>query len=485
MKVLFASSECAPFAKTGGLGDVVGSLPAELVRQGVDARVILPKYAFIAQNYQNDMRYIDHIYLKMGWRSQYCGVFELLLGGVTYYFVDNEFYFGSEKLYGYIADDVERFAFFDKAVLALLQVIGFWPDILHLNDWQTGMISPLLKAHYGADGRYAHIKTVFTVHNLKYQGIYDKETIMDLCDLDKSYFTPDKLEFYSDASFMKGALVYSDLLTTVSPTYAREIQSPYFGERLDGLLRARSGSLRGILNGVDYDEYNPRTDKEAKFKFDARNAPGKKRENKLALQKELGLEENSDRFLIGMVSRLTAQKGFDLIERVMDDICAHENIQVVFLGTGEQKYEDLLRFFEWRYKERVCSCIAFDSALSHRIYAASDAFLMPSLFEPCGLSQLIAMRYGSIPIVRRTGGLSDTVEPYNEYENSGTGFCFDNYNAHEMLGIIGYAAARFASDKKSWNALVRRAMAKDFSWSASAKEYIALYGGATTQQQED
>lgn len=475
MKVLFVSSECAPFVKTGGLGDVVGALPQELNAQGCDARVILPKYGAIADQYKNDMRYIHHIYIKMGWRSQYCGVFELQLNGVTYYFVDNEFYFGTHTIYASIAEDIERFAFFDKAVLALLQVIGFWPDVLHCNDWQAAMVPVLLHAHYGYDGRYSGIKTVMTIHNLKFQGVYDKKTISDVCELDDSYFTPDKLEFYKDASFLKGGLVYADALTTVSPTYAEEIQSPYYGERLDGLLRARSGQLHGIINGLNYVDWNPRTDPMIYANYDARTVVSKKKENKLALQRELGLEENENKFLIGMVTRLTGQKGLDLVECIMDDLCYNQEVQVVVLGTGEQRFEDVLRFFDWKYHGRVSAQICFDNAMSHKVYAASDAFLMPSLFEPCGLSQMIAMRYGSLPIVRETGGLKDTVVAYNEYDNVGTGFSFANYNAHEMLGIIGYAFETFKNNKKNWQAMMKRAMGSDFSWTASAKAYIELY----------
>lgn len=475
MNILFVTSECSPFVKTGGLGDVAGSLPQELVAQGIDARVILPKYGVIAEQYVSKMRYIDHIYIKMGWRSQYCGVFELQMNNVTYYFVDNEFYFGSKYVYGDIATDIERFAFFDKAVLALLQVVNFWPDVIHANDWQSGMVSVLLRAHYAYDGRYSRIKTLFTIHNLKFQGIYDKKVIADVCELESTYFTADKLEFYKDASFMKGALTYSDFITTVSPTYAEEIKTEFYGEKLDGLLRARSNSLRGIVNGLDYTEYDPRTDERIYEKYNSKNFAAKKKENKRALQRELGMIEDDEKFIISMITRLTGQKGLDLLNRVLDDICFDQNIQIVVLGTGEREYEDSLRYFDWKYHGRVSAQIRFDNTLAHKIYAASDVTLMPSLFEPCGLNQLIAMRYGTIPIVRETGGLKDTVEPYNEYENTGTGFSFANYNAHEMLGIIRYAHDIYYNRRKEWNAIARRAMAKDYSWKQSAKEYIDLY----------
>jgi starch synthase len=475
MNVLFVTSECSPFVKTGGLGDVAGSLPQELVAQGVDARVILPKYGMIAEKYTSQMRYIDHIYIKMGWRSQYCGVFELKMNNVTYYFVDNEFYFGAKYIYGDIANDVERFAFFDKAVLALLQVIGFWPDVIHANDWQTGMVSVLLRAHYAYDGRYSRIKTLFTIHNLKFQGIYDKAVIADVCELDDYYFTSDKLEFYKDASFMKGALTYSDYITTVSPTYAEEIKTEFFGEKLDGLMRARSNSLKGIVNGLDYSAYNPKTDDMIYEKYGSKDFVSKKKANKTALQRELGLVEDEEKFIISMVTRLTSQKGVDLLNCVLDDICFDQNIQIVILGTGDKQYEDSLRYFDWKYHGRVSAQIRFDNTLAHKIYAGSDVTLMPSLFEPCGLNQLIAMRYGTLPVVRETGGLKDTVEPYNEYEGTGTGFSFKNYNAHEMLGVIRYAHEVYYNHRKEWNAICRRAMSKDYSWTKSAKEYIDLY----------
>lgn len=475
MNVLFASSECAPFVKTGGLGDVVGALPRKLAQEGVNTAVILPKYKSIDEKYVKEMYYIDNIYIKMGWRSQYAGVFKLEKDGVIYYFVDNEFYFGHEPLYSDVYIDIERFAFFDKAVLALLQVTGFWPDVINLNDWQTGMIPVLLKAHYSHDDRYNRIKTVMTIHNLKYQGIYDKKTISDILDLDDDYFTPDKLEFYKDASFLKGGLVYSDYITTVSPTYSCEIMNEYFGENLNGILNARHESVRGIVNGIDYDVWNPRTDENIEENFDARNVVSKKRDNKLKLQRELGLLEDENKFLIGMVTRLTHQKGLELVDHIMDEMMAQGDVQLVILGSGDETYENMLRHYEWKYKGSVCSVIKFDNSLSHRIYAASDAFLMPSLFEPCGLSQMIAMHYGSLPIVRETGGLKDTVEAYNEYENTGTGFSFANYNAHEMLYVINYAKSVWQNNKKAWQAMMKRAMKADFSWDNSAKSYIEVY----------
>ena len=475
MKVLFATSECVPFVKTGGLADVVGALPAELCAQGCEARVILPKYGKIAQKYKDEMQYISNIYIKMGWRSQYCGVFQLKIGEVIYYFVDNEFYFGTDTIYGDMSEDIERFAFFDKAVLALLQVVDYWPDVIHCNDWQTGMIPVLLKAHYDVDGRYASIKTVMTIHNLKFQGIYDKKNIQDVCELPDSYFTDDKLEFFNDASFLKGGLVYADFITTVSKTYAGEIMTDYFGENLNGLLWAKRDSVTGIINGINYDEWNSATDTFIEKNYNLRNIISGKRENKLALQRQFGLEENSDKFLVGMVTRLTGQKGLDLVECVMDNIFENGDIQMIILGTGESQYENMLRHFEWKYKGSLASLIMFDNATSHRIYAGCDAFLMPSLFEPCGLSQMISMRYGTLPVVRETGGLRDSVEAFNEYEDTGTGFSFTNYNAHEMLGILNYAKRTYYDNRKAWNSMVKRAMKADFSWRNSAKEYIDVY----------
>ncbi len=475
MKVLFATSECVPFVKTGGLADVVGALPAELCAQGCEARVILPKYGKIAQKYKDEMQYISNIYIKMGWRSQYCGVFQLKIGEVIYYFVDNEFYFGSDTVYGDMSEDIERFAFFDKAVLALLQVVDYWPDVIHCNDWQTGMIPVLLKAHYDVDGRYASIKTVMTIHNLKFQGIYDKKIIQDVCELPDNYFTDDKLEFFNDASFLKGGLVYADFITTVSKTYAGEIMTGYFGENLNGLLWAKRDSVTGIINGINYDEWNSATDTFIEKNYNLRNIISGKKENKLALQRQFGLEENSDKFLVGMVTRLTGQKGLDLVECVMDNIFENGDIQMIILGTGESQYENMLRHFEWKYKGSLASLIMFDNAASHRIYAGCDAFLMPSLFEPCGLSQMISMRYGTLPVVRETGGLRDSVEAFNEYEDTGTGFSFTNYNAHEMLGILNYAKRTYYDNRKAWNSMVKRAMKADFSWRNSAKEYIDVY----------
>ncbi len=472
MKLLFAASECAPFVKTGGLADVVGTLPAALSKEGVDARVILPKYRDIPECFKSRMKTEQIFYVSLGWRKQYCGVQSLELHGVTYYFIDNEYYFGREGVYSSGNDEGERYSFFCRAVLETIVRLGLSVDILHLNDWQTGMIAPLLATQYQANPLLKDVKTVFTIHNLRYQGIFPWLFVDDLLGLGDEYFRSDLLEYYGCVNFLKAGIVFSDVVTTVSPSYAHEIQTPYFGERLDGLLRARSSSLTGILNGIDPEEYDPAADPVIPAHFSADDLSGKA-ECKAALQRDLGLEEEPDVPLVAMVSRLTDQKGIDLIDRVIDDIM-RTDLQFAVLGTGEQRYHDLFGWASWRYSCRFATRIEHSNALSHRIFAGADMLLMPSQFEPCGLTQMIAMRYGTIPIVRETGGLRDSVQPYNRYTDEGTGFSFANYNAHEMLFTIE-AAANFYRDKALWTRLMRRAMAMDFSWGASAKKYLELY----------
>lgn len=476
--ILLAASECVPFIKTGGLADVVGELPKYIDKEQFDMRVIIPKYRGIPEKYKSEMKFLTNFQMDLGWRKQYVGVFELKLNGVTFYFIDNEFYFNGERPYGEIHEDIEKFAFFDRAVLSCLPVIGFRPDIIHCNDWQTGLIPVFLHDSFYAGDFYRGIKSIMTIHNLKFQGVYDKKTVMDTAGLSPYYFTSDKLEAYGDANYLKGGIVYSDIVTTVSEQYAKEIQMPYYGEGLDGLMRARSNSLYGIVNGIDTDVYNPETDKAIKYHFGTENFRINKKKNKVLLQEELGLEKNDKKMMIGLVSRLTDQKGLDLVECVIEQLCA-ENIELVILGTGEAKYENLFRHYEWKYKDRVSSSIYYNEERAHKIYASADALLMPSLFEPCGLSQLMAMRYGTLPIVRETGGLKDTVQPFNEYENTGTGFSFMNYNAHEMLNTVKYAVNTFYEKKRLWNKMVERAMKADFSWNASAKKYERLYTDLT------
>ena len=473
-KVLFVASECVPFIKTGGLADVVGSLPKYINKEEFDVRVMMPKYVSIPDKYKNQMQYKNHFYMDLAWRRQYVGILELVLDGVTFYFIDNEYYFNGAKPYGAIHEDIEKFAFFCKASLSALPVIDFRPDIIHCHDWQTGLIPVFLHDKFQQGEFYRGIKSIMTIHNLKFQGIYDKKTIKDVTALPDYYFTPDKLEAYGDANYLKGGIVYADYVTTVSDTYAQEIKMPFYGESLDGLMRARSNSLEGIVNGIDYNEYNPETDPFIIQHYNAKNFRKEKTKNKTALQQELGMEVNEKKFMIGVVSRLTDQKGLDLVDCVIEDICAPDT-QLVVLGTGEAKYENLFRHYEWKYKDRVSANIYYNNERSHRIYASCDAFLMPSLFEPCGLSQLMSLRYGTVPIVRETGGLKDTVEPYNEYESTGTGFSFKNYNAHEMLATIRYAKSIYYDRRREWNKIIDRAMARDYSWNTSAKRYENLY----------
>ena len=473
-KILFVASESVPFIKTGGLADVVGSLPKNFNKDEYDCRVIIPKYQCMNENFKNQLQYVTHFYMDLAWRSQYVGILKMEYDGITYYFIDNEYYFSGPKPYGDICYDMEKFAFFSRAALSALPVIDFRPDIIHCHDWQTGLIPVFLKDTFSQGQFYQGIKTIMTIHNLKFQGIWDAKTVKDMVGLADYYFTSDKLLHYKDANFLKGGIVYADYVTTVSDTYAEEIKQPFYGETLDGLMCARSNSLFGIVNGIDYDVYNPETDPYIVQNYSAQNFRKEKIKNKRALQQQLGLEQDDKRFMIGIVSRLTSQKGLDLIQCVMDEICS-DGIQFVILGTGEEQYENMFRHYDWKYNNTVSANIYYSEELSHRVYAACDAFLMPSLFEPCGLSQLISLRYGTVPIVRETGGLKDTVEPYNEYESKGTGFSFANYNAHEMLNTIRYAEHVYYNKKREWNKIIDRGMASDFSWNSSARKYEELY----------
>lgn len=474
-KVLFVASECVPFIKTGGLADVVGSLPKCFNKEEFDVRVILPKYMCMKDEYKSQMNYVSHFYMDLAWRSQYVGILEMKYEGIQFYFIDNEYYLSGPKPYGNIYEDIEKFAFFSKAALSALPVIGFRPDIVHCHDWQTGLIPVYLKDRFHEGEFFSSMKSIMTIHNLKFQGVWDMKTVKDMTGLPAYYFAPDKLEAFGDANYLKGGIVYADAVTTVSDTYAEEIKTPFYGEHLDGLMRARANCLSGIVNGIDYDEYNPETDQYIVKNYNAKNFRKEKIKNKRALQQELGLEQNDKKFLIGVVSRLTDQKGFDLIAYIMDEMCQQQDWQFVILGTGEEKYENMFRHFAWKYQGKVAACIYYSEAMSHKIYASSDAFLMPSLFEPCGLSQLMSLRYGTVPIVRETGGLKDTVWPYNEYESTGTGFSFANYNAHEMFNTIKYAYYVFNEKKREWNKLIDRGMAADFSWDTSAQKYAELY----------
>lgn len=474
MNILFATSECAPFIKTGGLGDVAGSLPQTLREKNVDARVILPLYKCIGENFKEQMKYIDHIYIDIGWRKQYCGIFELNYNNCIYYFIDNKFYFDGDKPYDHIHLDCEKFIFFSKAVLSILPTIGFRPDVIHCNDWQSAPI-PVFLDTFRNNPFFEGIKTAITIHNLKFQGRWDFKGIKDAMGIYDYYFTPDKLEYYNDANLLKGGMVYANKITTVSDTYAYEITTPHYGEGLDSLLRARSNDLIGIVNGISYDDWNPAKDSFIPKTYTARTVKSGKAENKKQLQRELGLTENPDKMLIGIVSRLTDQKGFDLIAYKLEELCNSDGCQIVVLGTGEQQYEDLFRHYSWKYPDRFAAQITYSNEMSHKIYAACDAFLMPSAFEPCGLSQIISMHYGTLPIVRETGGLKDTVLPYNQYTGEGTGFSFANYNADEMLGCIWNAMDVYYNNKQAWANMQKQAMAADYSWDVSAEKYIDMY----------
>ena len=471
IKVLFAASEAVPFAKTGGLADVAGSLPRELVKQGVDVRLIMPKYKSIPQSFVEKMEYIGYMYVDLAWRHQYCALLRLEHEGVITYFVDNEYYFNRDGLYGHF-DEAEQFAFFSKAVLKGLHLIDFKPDIIHCNDWQTGVVSTFLKAGLCQEEFCKDIRTVFTIHNLKYQGMFPKEVLGDILGLGWDYFNAEGLELHDCVNYMKAGIAYSDMITTVSKTYAEEIKSDFFGENLNNIIKMRSDSLYGIVNGIDYQENNPRTDKRIFKNFDAENPEGKY-ENKNMLQQSLGLPQRKDVPVIGIVSRLVDQKGFDLIAHVFDELLQMD-IQMIVLGTGDGKYEEMFANKAARYSNKVSANLKYDGILAQRIYAGSDMFLMPSLYEPCGLSQLFSLRYGTVPIVRETGGLKDTIMPYNEFTGEGTGFTFANYNAHEMLGAIS-RAIDFFRQKDIWKAIVKNGMLQDFSWNKSAQEYLELY----------
>ncbi len=471
VKVLFVASEAVPFAKTGGLADVIGSLPKELQRQGLDVRVILPKYGDIPQTYKDAMETLTWFDVQLGWRKQYFGIQTLVHEGVTYYFVDNEYYFMRDGLYGF-GDEAERYAYFCRGVIEALPYLNFQADLIHCHDWQTGMIPVLLKAHYSHLPFYAKMKTVTTIHNLKYQGVFSRHEFQGLFGLGDEYFTGLTLELHGGASFLKGGLLYADRITTVSQTYAEEIQTAYFGENMDSLLRYRSDKLTGIVNGIDYESYDPMQDPHLAVNY--RDSLVKKQQNKLALQERLGLPVNANVPLIALVSRLVQQKGLDLIQHVLPEMLSMD-AQWVILGTGEERYELLFRDAAWVHSDKLSAQILFDEGLARQVYASSDLFLMPSQFEPCGIGQLIALRYRSIPVVRETGGLKDTVRPFNEFTGEGTGFSFANYNAHDMLHTLRRAVYVYRNDKEAWQKLHQNVKKCDFSWKRSAQQYISLY----------
>ena len=563
-KILFAASECVPFIKTGGLADVCGALPKEFDKEEWDVRVVIPNYSCIPEKYRSQFEYVTHFYMSAGTyiQDKYVGVLQYVLDGITYYFIDNQEYFNCIVPYGDIRFDIEKFCFFDKAVLSILKQINFRPDLIHCHDWETGLIPVYLKNEFQADSFYWGIKSVITIHNLKFQGIWDMKTMQGLTGFSADLFTPDKLEAYKDGNMLKGGLVYADAITTVSSTYAEEIKTPFYGEGLDGLMRARANDLRGIVNGIDYDDfnpetdpyiaqqynaknfrkektpdklefqkdanmlkgglvyadyittvsdsyaneiqteyygeglngllsarhydmqgivngidytvYNPKTDPKIYVNYDAADFRKKKPSNKMKLQEELGLAVDKKKYMIGLISRLTDQKGLDLINYAIDRI-VDDYTQFVVIGTGDPQYENMFRHYAWKYGDRVSANICYSDELAHKLYAAADAFLMPSRFEPCGLTQLISFRYGTVPIVRETGGLRDTVKPYNEYENTGDGFSFANYNGDEMLGVINYSKHIYFDRKKQWNQMIDRGMANDYSWNNSKGRYEGLY----------
>ena len=475
MQIVFASAECAPFVKTGGLGDVAGSLPAALVRAGAEVIVMVPKYATIKDEYKAQMEHFSDFYVSLGWRNEYCGLEKLEHDGVTYMFIDNERYFARDYPYGFF-DDGERFAFFSKAITESLQHLpaGFECDILHCNDWQTALAPVFLREFYQGLPLYDRVKTVFSIHNVAFQGQFSDTVLEDI--LGVAHIPAAASQLRCDAcsiNYMLGALRYADAITTVSPTYANEIQTPEFGEGLDGVLRERSYALQGILNGIDVAGFDPATDKRIAANYTVEDRSGKA-VCKAKLQEELGLEVRADRPLMVMVTRLTRQKGMDLVMYALDRILSG-GVQVAVLGTGDRDYEDGLRYFQDKYPGTMAARIEFDPALSQRMYAAADMFLMPSKFEPCGLSQIIAMRYGTLPIVRETGGLKDTVIPYNEFTGEGTGFSFSNFNGDEMGDAVFRAARLFWDNRDAWNQLVTQAMSQDFSWTRSADKYLDLY----------
>lgn len=471
VKVLLAGAECAPFAKIGGLADVLGTLPQELIRLGMDARVILPFHSQIKAKYAEKTEHVADFHIDLGWRKdKYVGVEKLVKDKVTYYFIDSNDYFSGPVYKGGMGEG-EQYAFFSRAVLECLDKIGFMPDLLQCNDWHTAVIPMLIKTQY--EGRpQGKIKTVYTMHNLMYQGVFSFGTVQDWLNIDSRYYHPDYMELNGCANFVKSALVFADKLSTVSPSYAEEIKTPYYACNLEGMLNKRAGDLVGIVNGIDINEWDPATDPHTPYHFDRNDLTGK-RQNKEALYRELGLTVPVDTPLIGMVSRMTEQKGFDLVMRVFDEIM-EDDVAIVLVGTGDYKYEHFFWEMERKYKGRVCSYLAYSNAVAHRVYAASDLFLMPSKFEPCGISQMIAMRYGTLPVVRETGGLRDTVFPYDEQNGQGNGFSFANFNAHDMLYVIRYALSVLA-DEGAHRELVNHALDCDNSFAVSAEKYYTMF----------
>lgn len=472
MKVLFVSAEAAPFFKSGGLGDVAGSLPKELIKQGVDIRVALPFHTFLAEEYKAQLEDVVQFTVNVGWRQQFCGIKKLVKDGVTYYFIDNLQYFDRQSVYGY-DDDGERYSFFSMAVIEMLEKIDFIPDIIHANDWHTALIPVLLKDKYSWLRAYSDIKTIFSIHNIQFQGRFGQSVLSDWLGIGYNAFHERGLEHFGDVNFMKGAIFYADHVTTVSPNYANEIQTQEFGYGLDGTLREVKWKLSGILNGLDYSINNPETDTIIEANYSMNNLENKVL-NKTFLQKKVGLPIDEEVMVIGMVSRLTSQKGFHLVQEAMNYLM-QRNIQIVLVGTGEAEFENSFKYFNWAYPDKFKAIINFDVKLAQQIYAGSDLFLMPSAFEPCGLSQMISMRYGTLPLVHEIGGLKDTVEPYNGYTVEGTGFTFYDFSAGVMLNQINQALEVFYDEPENWKQIMENAMSKDFSWKKSTKQFMDIY----------
>jgi starch synthase len=477
--ILFVASEAVPYIKTGGLADVMGALPKELAKKGMDVRLVIPKYSLINKKATDEMKEVTTGIVNLAWRQLYYGVEEIDADGVKVYFIDNEWYFKRDRLYGYDDDD-ERFAYFCRAVLAMLPQIDFKPDIIHCNDWHTGLLGVFLKEDFCHDDFYKGMKVIYTIHNLKYQGIYPPSVMRDIIGLPQELFDDGSLECDGCVNYMKSGMVYADYITTVSQTYAREITYPYFGERLDGYIRANQGKVTGILNGLDEDAYNPATDSFIKARYTPKNVKSGKRLDKDALRRELGLPVRRGVPMIAIVSRLVEDKGLDLITCIADEL-VDDDVQLVIVGTGDWAYEDALRNLARRHPTKVSANILFNEALAHKVYAASDIFLMPSRYEPCGLSQLIALKYGSIPVVRETGGLKDTVIPFDKYKGVGNGLTFKNFNAHELL-FTAKRALSYYEDTALWDKLVRNAMESDYGWKRSANAYIDLYKKALGEE---
>ena len=470
MKIMYVTSECAPFIKTGGLGDVAGSLPQALAAKGHDVRVFCPLYSAIDQSMREKFYYIKNAYVRLGWRNQYCGIFRYEADGVTYYFIDNEYYFARGQIYGEY-DDAERFAYYSKAVLEVLPDLEWKPDVINCNDWQTALVPVYYNLMFASRPFYENIKTVFTIHNIQYQGRYGREILEYVLGIDDAHFRSGFMAMDGDVNLMKAAIVASTAVTTVSPTYANEIQTEYYGYRLDSVLRMNSYKLHGILNGINMDAFNPETDS----KIFKNYGP-----NKTELLKLCGLEGDANTPVIGIVTRFVDQKGLDLVEAVLPDILA-DDVRLIVLGTGDYRYEQMFIEAKRRWPDKVSASIMFSGDLANRIYAGADMFLMPSKFEPCGLAQMIALRYGTIPIVRETGGLKDTVHAFVDYAGTGNGFTFASYNAHDMLHVIREACGVFRFNKPAWSKLIMQGMQSDFSWGSSADKYIEVYKTAMGQ----